>query len=59
MIEFYHIDEPELIYAWVVDGEGVVTIYWQESGVPHHLSGVYSKNHLQQTVDKGIWVLVE
>lgn len=38
MIKFHHVDEPQLIYTWTVDSDGVVTIYWEQNGAPCHFT---------------------
>ncbi len=43
MIKFHHVDEPQLIYTWTVDSDGVVTIYWEQNGAPCHFTDDYSK----------------
>lgn len=59
MIKFHHVDEPQLIYTWTVDSDGVVTIYWEQNGAPCHFTDDYSKNYLEEAVDRGVWVVVE
>ncbi len=59
MIKFHHVDEPQIIYTWTVDSEGVVTIYWQQNGSSHHVTDSCSKYYLEEAVDRGVWVVVE